>query len=272
MEDSKQPIDLTIATSDSNYQGVLGQFIKYDPSSSVRAYTVTNGGMNYSPQTYVEIVGGGGTGAMGDVHVDNGVITSIGLNPAHAGSGYTSPPTVEIIDPTGKGTGAEATADITGGTAIVKLAPGRTLPTGVGITYVFKRMGTDYASTAITNLWYSWAQYYVDQYKDSQPESIQGTLVKSSIDGGSAVVTNQITLDSLPATPLAVGMTVTAPTGIPPQTTILKIVGTTIYLSQIPAASTPMSQQYTFGPPQAFPSTRHRRCTRRRTRSRSNRR
>jgi hypothetical protein len=253
MEESGQPIDLTISTQDSQYQGVLGSLIKYDPSSSVRAYTVTKGGMDYSSGTYVKIVGGGGTGAEGDVHVVNGVIQSIGLNPAHAGSGYTSPPTVEIIDPTGKGTGAEATAAITGGTAVVKLANGRTLPTGVGLSYVFKRTGTDYASTAITNLWYSWAQYYVNLYKNFQPESAQGTLVMGSIGGGSPVLTNQIALASLPPTPLAVGMTVTAPSGIPAQTTILKIVGTTIYLSQIPDADTPMSQQYTFGKPQALP-------------------
>ncbi len=178
---------------------------------------------------------------------------SIGLNPDHAGSGYTSAPTVEIIDPTGNGHGAEATADITGGTAIVKLADGRTLPTGVGLSYVFKRTATDYASTAITNLWYSWAQYYVNQFTNFQPESIQGTLVKSSIGAGPVVTTNQITLASLPATPLAVGMTVNAPAGIPAQTTILKIVGNTVYLSQIPGATTPMTQQFTFGPPQPLP-------------------
>ncbi len=253
MEDSKQRIELTISTSDPNYQGVLGKLVKYDPSSSVRAYTVTTGGTDYSPETYVKIVGGGGTGALGDVHVEKGVITSIGLNPDHAGTGYTTPPKVEIIDPTGKGHGAEATAEITGGTAIVELDDGRTLPTGVGVSYVFKRTGRDYASTDITNLWYSWARYYVDQFTDFQPESEEGTLVKSSIGNGPTVVTNQITLSSLPPTPLAVGMTVTAPSGVPAQTTILKIVGTTIYLSQIPDASTPMTQQYTFGAPQALP-------------------
>ncbi len=173
MEASGQPIALTISTDDPKYQGVLGSLVSYDPKASVIAYNVIKGGTGYSDDTRVEIVGGGGTGAMGDVHVKDGVITSIGLNPDHAGMGYTSAPTVEIIDPTGKGSGAEATADIGGGTATVKLAPGRTLPTGVGMSYTFSRTGTDYASSAITNLWYSWAQYYVDQYKDFQPETAQ---------------------------------------------------------------------------------------------------
>ncbi len=251
MQASKQPINLTISTSDSKYQGVLGTLVKYNPSSSVSSYIVTNGGSGYSSKTYVKIVGGGGTGAKGDVHVVNGVIVSIGLNPANAGNGYTSPPQVEIIDPTGKGQGAVASATITGGTAIVQLAKGRTLPTGVGLSYIFQRTGSDYASTDITNLWYSWAQYYVNQYKNFAPELTQGSLVYLPIGTGSPVLTNQIALNALPPVPLAVGMTVTA-TGIPAGTTILKIVGKTVYLSQIPAAGAPVSQQYTFGKPQAL--------------------
>jgi hypothetical protein len=251
MEASKQTINLTISTSDPKYQGVLGMFERYDPSSSVSSYTVTQGGTGYSSKTYVKIVGGGGTGAMGDVHVENGVVTSIGLNPAHAGTGYTSPPQVQIIDPTGSGKGAAATATITGGSAIVQLANGRTLPTGVGMSYVFQRTGSDYASTDITNLWYSWAQYYVNQYNNFAPESAQGSLVYKPIGTGPNLLTNEIALDALPPVPLAVGMTVTA-TGIPAGTTILKIDGKTVYLSQIPDANTPMSQQYTFGKPQAL--------------------
>lgn len=252
MKASKQTINLTIATSDTTYQGVLGSLVDYDPSSSVNSFVVTNQGSGYSNRTFLRIRGGGGNGAMGDVNIVDGKIVSIGLNPANAGSGYTSPPTLEIVDPTGQGQGAEATATITGGTAIVTLADGRTLPTGVGMSYVFQRTGADYASTAITNLWYSWAQYYVSQFQDFESVSAQGTLVHKSIDNGPLLVTNEITFDVLPSTPLAVGMTVTADNGIPAGTTILKIDGKTVFLSQIPASDTPLSQQYTFGKPQAL--------------------
>jgi hypothetical protein len=248
MEASKQTINLTLSTTAPNYQGVLGKFVKYNPSSSVNSYVVTSGGSHYSSKTYVKIVGGGGNGAKGDVHVVNGVITSIGLNPANAGSGYTSPPQVQIIDPSGAGSGALASATITGGTAVVQLAKGRTLPTGVGITYVFQRTGTDYASTDITNLWYSWADYYVNQFNSFVPEPANGTLVYQSIGSGSPVLTNQIALSALPKVPLAVGMSVMG-TGVPAGTTILKIVGKTVYLSQIPDSDTPSSQQYTFSKP-----------------------
>ncbi len=253
MQASKQTINLTIATSDSDYQGVLGTFVDYDPSSSVNSYIVENGGSGYSQNTRAIVADGGGKGAEADVHVSpEGVITSIGLDPARAGSGYTSPPTIRFVDPGHKGADAVARATITGGTVTVQLAEGRTLPTGVGISYVFQRTGTDYASTAITDLWYSWAQYYVDQYQDFTPESAQGTLVKKGIDGGPLLVTNEITLGSLPAVPLAVGMTVTADNGILAGTTILKIEGNTVFLSQVLTSDTPLSQQYTFGKPQAL--------------------
>ena len=88
MEASGQPIALTISTDDPKYQGVLGSLVSYDPKASVIAYNVIKGGTGYSDDTRVEIVGGGGTGAMGDVHVKDGVITSIGLNPVRVGMGY----------------------------------------------------------------------------------------------------------------------------------------------------------------------------------------
>ena len=112
-----------------------------------------------------------------------------------------------------------------------------------GKVYQFTRTATDYATTAITNLWYSWAKFYVDQFTNAPPAPTEGTLVKS---GGN--VTNQITLTSLPSTQLAVGMSVTANQGILPGTTILKIEGDTIYLSTVPT-SDPGAQLYTFGNP-----------------------
>ena len=254
MKESGQTINLTISTDDTSYQGILGSLVGYDSSGSVNSYTVTNGGSGYSDKTTVTIMGGGGRGAKGDVHVDpvTGTILSIGLDPANAGKGYTSPPTLVFNDPTKKGSGATAVATITGGTAIVQLANGRTLPTSVGMSYVFQRTGADYAATAITNLWYSWAQYYVNQFDGFGTETATGPLVHKSIDNGPLLVTNQITLDVLPSTPLAVGMTVTADHGVREGTTILKIDGKTVYLSQIPDSNIVESQVYTFGKPEAL--------------------
>ncbi|MDG3004354.1 hypothetical protein [Paludisphaera mucosa] len=112
-----------------------------------------------------------------------------------------------------------------------------------GKVYAFTRTATDYATTAITNLWYSWAQYYVQQQQSLAPASAQGTL-----NFAGAYATNRITLTSAPT--LAVGMTVSAPAGVPAGTTILKIVGNDVYLSQIPADDTPATQEYSFGKPQ----------------------
>ncbi|WP_145952153.1 hypothetical protein [Paludisphaera borealis] len=252
---SKQAISFTISTSDPKYQGVLGTLVSYNPSSQVRAINITPGagGSGYGPNTKVIISGANGNGvdAVGQVNIGkNGEIESVGL--VNPGSGYTSPPTITFFDPSGRGKGAKATADITGGTAVVKLADGRTLPTGVGMSYVFQRTGTDYAAAAITNLWYSWANYYVKQFANFTTETAQGAVVYSSIGGGPQLLTNQITLTSPPAVPLAVGMTVTAAQGIPAGTTILKIDGNTIYLSQLPDANTPPTQTYTFGKPQTL--------------------
>jgi hypothetical protein len=251
MEASGQKINLTISTSDKNYQGVLGTVMHYDPSASVNSYNKVSGGSGYSQQTYVKIVGGGGSGAMGDVHVVDGVVDSIGLNPANAGSGYTSIPKVEIIDPTGSGKGADYVATITGGKVIVTLAEGKSLPTNVGISYVFTRIATDYAAKAITDLWYSWANFYYEQHQNDPTQTAQGTMVHKSIkDPGPKYLTNEITLVKLPKSPLAVGMTVTDEKGLLPKgTTILKLDGKTVYLSQIPKSDPGGMQTYTFSAP-----------------------
>jgi hypothetical protein len=127
-----------------------------------------------------------------------------------------------------------------------------------GDVYQFTRTAKDYASTTITNLWYSWAKYYVNQFSNKTPPNpISGDLVFKNPDTGGpgTTLTNEIKLSSAPSAPLAVGMTVTGstPGSIPAGTTILKIVGNTIYLSQMPAANAPMTQTYTFGNPQELP-------------------
>jgi hypothetical protein len=135
-------------------------------------------------------------------------------------------------------------------------------PTGPsGAVFAFSRTASDYAITDITNLWYSWAQYYVNQFQNFAPEAVEATLNYFQPPNGPINQNeplNEITLTSTPAVPLAVGMTVSAPTGIPSGTTILKIVPNAqglldIYLSQIPATGTPASQLYTFSKPQPIP-------------------
>ena len=58
--------------------------------------TVTYGGFGYTNTPYVQLIGGGGSGAQAVVAVSNGVVTAIQV--LNAGSGYTSVPQV-VIDP-----------------------------------------------------------------------------------------------------------------------------------------------------------------------------
>jgi hypothetical protein len=130
-------------------------------------------------------------------------------------------------------------------------------PSGdAGKVYAFSRTASDYAITDITNLWYSWAGYHVAQYANTAPpDPIGATLQYFQPLNGPINMNeplNEITLSGTPTAPLAMGMTVSAPTGIPAGTTILKVVGNNIFLSQIPASNTPLTQTYTFGNPVAL--------------------
>src|SRR5262249_39559841 len=51
-----------------------------------------------------------------------------------------------------------------GSSVEVEYNSGAQLPANTPVTYLFSRPRTDYASTDITNLWYSWAQYYINQF------------------------------------------------------------------------------------------------------------
>jgi hypothetical protein len=144
------------------------------------------------------------------------------------------------------------------GTATVNIT--QNLPLNAPLSIDFSRSSSDYASTAITNLWYSWAQYYVNTLATTlknYKQTGQGSLVYSKIGNTGPFLTNQITFAKLPAN-VAVGMNVTAPT-LPKGATVLKIVGNTVYLSQIPngPASPPSPPQkpvtYTFTLPTMTP-------------------
>src|SRR5262249_24329026 len=88
------------------------------------------------------------------------------------------------------------------------------------------------------------------------PTPTMGTILKLDVNNPSQpgnTISNEIQLDSIPSNaPLAVGMAVTAPAGIPDGTTIVKIVGDIIYLSQVPT-SYPGKQLYTFANPTTLP-------------------
>lgn len=239
-------VNLTVAPSTT----VLGRVLSYDAGDSILGISVNSGGAGYSMANPPQVVisGGGGQGAQAIAFVgDDGSISGVGT--VQAGSGYTSPPTIQFVG--GGGTGASATAAIGGGKVTVALNNGAELPTNQPLSYVFARPSDDYAIAAITNLWYSWAQYYVQQYQNFADLPLAATLNMRAIPGSASPtlqVTNELTLSANPAVPLAVGMTVTG-SGVPAGTTILKIVGKQIYLSQIPDSSTPITQVYTFGKP-----------------------
>jgi hypothetical protein len=201
MLSNHQEVDFSISPDPT----LLGKVDSYDPRAGLTSISVTNGGSGYNKNTppMVVISGGGGSGATGIAFVsDAGVITGVGLT--KPGSGYTMPPTISFIG--APGSGAVATATIGGGTASVTLNPGVSLPTNTPLSYVFTRPATDYAATAILNLWYSWAQYYVNQFTTFQPPA--------PIGGGIAADSNVLILDNVPAS-LAVGMTVSGP-GVAP--------------------------------------------------------
>jgi len=69
-------------------------------------------------------------------------------------------------------------------------------------SFILYRTVSDYATTAIANLWYSWSKFYVDQFKNVQPPT--------GLQGSIAAGTNLLVLDNVPST-LAVGMSVTGP-------------------------------------------------------------
>jgi len=97
-----------------------GEFVRFGPLTGI---TVNNSGQDYDAgsKPALEITGGGGTGAAGEVVV-NGSLTSFVVT--NEGSGYTESPLVSIVG--GGGIGATAQAVVTGGrvTRILVEQPG----------------------------------------------------------------------------------------------------------------------------------------------------
>ncbi|HEY7427555.1 MAG TPA: hypothetical protein VH682_25210 [Gemmataceae bacterium] len=246
MLENNQEVDFSISPNPT----LLGKVTGYNPTGSIRGFRVTNPGSGYDPNNppTVTITGGGGSGGTAHAVVSpDGKVTSVIMDTSGK---YTSEPTVSF---SGNG-GAAALADIGGGTATVELNPGVSLPTGVGLSYIFSRPATDYAATDLTNLWYSWAQYYVGQFTNFVPPT--------GVTGSIAAGTNILTLDNPVPSTLALGMTVSDPSGSgidPAPGTTVTILGFNpendkqIYLSQFSPKGG--SGTYTFGAPQALPFT-----------------
>ena len=84
--------------------------VKTDETAiTLASITVNSGGSHYTTPAIL-LIGGGGFGATANAHVSNGRIYRIDIiNP---GSGYMSAPTVVVVDPNPRATGAIATVNI----------------------------------------------------------------------------------------------------------------------------------------------------------------
>jgi hypothetical protein len=177
------------------------------------------------------------------------------------GAGITSPNTkVDEVHVTGP--------DQAKPYVVLNQATGKGGPSGEVLT--FKTPLDDYAVTDLTQLWYSWAHYYVTRVFNDYPAREKATAVYRP-PTPEVPVYNAFTLTSTPDKPLRVGMTVSGPGWIRPGTTILNItdadgtpIGTTdpknakgdiIYLSLLPTQVPGGGHAYAFGKPPEIPYT-----------------
>jgi hypothetical protein len=127
-----------------------------------------------------------------------------------------------------------------------------------GAVFQFTRTASDYAITAITNLWYSWANYNVQQHQGFADLPLSGTTTTSGVPG-QTFVTNKIHFTRPLSATIFGGMTVKAD-DLPDGTTVVKVVdtadgGSDVYLSRIPTdvAAPPQAHTFTFGKPLPLP-------------------
>jgi hypothetical protein len=80
-------------------------------NGAINSVTVTNSGEGYDPGTTAVFVSTGGVGATGTVsRTNDGIAEFSGTNVLNLGQGYLQPPTVQVIDQAGSGTGARVEA------------------------------------------------------------------------------------------------------------------------------------------------------------------
>jgi hypothetical protein len=244
--------------------GGSGAVLRPQISGEIQGMSIANGGSGYPATVKYQLKGGGQpTVTVSNAVIVNGSgkITQVNLPPG--GGIYTSAPSLTLLN-VGSGSGAQVYPDIGGGTVSVSMnKSGTGFTPGTLYTYNFSRPVSDYAATDITDLWYTWAQYYINQFSNFKGESLQGTLsnpgTKPDLKDSATLLT--LSPGQTPSTPLAVGMTVSG-NGIPTNSapvTIIQVVpdsnGTKVYLSQLSglAPGGSVSGTYQFGAPPALP-------------------
>jgi hypothetical protein len=107
------------------FSGIVGQFADLADGVSGSSGNCNKGPVACGPPT-VTIFGGGGTGAAANAVISPESSSVIAFNIINPGSGYTTPPTVVLEDPCGRGNGSCLDAVIEDGklTNIVICAPG----------------------------------------------------------------------------------------------------------------------------------------------------
>jgi len=102
----------TSLTVSSQPDLVAGDYINIQnmttPDKLLSSISVNSGGSGYDNTAYITFTGGGGTGAAATLTIIGGVVQSITIT--NRGSGYTSVPTVNIIQEVFLGTAASVTA------------------------------------------------------------------------------------------------------------------------------------------------------------------
>jgi len=174
--------------------------------------------------------------------------------PACATPSPTPPtPCVPLPNPIQDGTTILQIID--GATGTIKLSK-PLIASSMSCAFEFTRPVNDYASDAMIRLWYSWAQYYLEHWKDRTPGAPTGpTQIKGSIDENTA------TMHFEEDTELVEGMAVTGP-GLDDADTekgrhqgdalILQIIDKkSVILSQVSNKQS-MKEQFTFRPPKSL--------------------
>ena len=99
---------------------------------SIKELVLTNAGAGYTVAPDINIIGGGGSGAIATCGITTSGRGVISYTITNEGSGYTTPPLITVAGPSGAGTTATAAAVIDTGNA--KLSSIRPVNPGVGYT------------------------------------------------------------------------------------------------------------------------------------------
>ncbi len=122
---------LNFSGGGSDDQAVATGVVPSVGTGGVSQVIVSNGGNKYTARAFIEFFGGGGSGAVAQLSLTNGVVTAVAI--VNAGSGYSSPPVVTVNDPGIPGSSGSAIPGGTGFSGFCNINAGQI--TGVGIAY-----------------------------------------------------------------------------------------------------------------------------------------